>query len=277
MTTRGTRLVLACLNILALGCQGIIGGDTPRGNPSNGAPGNDPAGAGTMPSGSGAGGAAGSAGGAAGSAGDAAGNGPGPAKVGPPAGRIVRRMSADQIRAAFVELTGFAYEGRAWVRDPLSSGGYSEKNDADLLDLFGSSLGRPDYDLTVHESLEAGVSFAKFVEDAARSTCGRAAQKESKDTAPAPKLLLRAKASDALPAGDSAIRANLVALALRFWGQALDPQGADASALVDVFRAASMAPAWTDAGGVKRAAGAPMDGWRAVCIALTTDPQFFVY
>jgi len=194
----------------------------------------------------------------------------------PGEGRLPRRMSVDQIRAAYEGMTGFAYEGVAVVRDPASPLGYTEREDADLLDVFGNVLGRPDYAYTVKENLEPTVSFSKLVGDASRSTCGRAAQAEVVDgQAPGgqPRLLLRATATDALPGQESAIRDNIEALVLRAWGHDAEPD--DVDALLGVFEAASSGA--SEPGGPQQGSGTVADGWRAVCIALTTDPEFYIY
>jgi hypothetical protein len=193
-------------------------------------------------------------------------------------GRTPRRLSADQVRASLLEVTGYDYRGEAYVRDSMAPTGYVNDPNADLLDVYASSLGRPDYNYTVQESLEPGVTFAKMVGDAARFTCGQAAQHEVAGDAPGPpRLLVRVTAKDSLESNEAGVRENIAALGLRFWGRALDPKGEEVGALVEVFRVASTAEAWTDEGGAMRPKGGVADGWRAVCIAMATDPQFFIY
>ncbi len=194
-------------------------------------------------------------------------------------GRSLRRLNADQIRASLVTLTGFAYTGQAVVRDPDSPTGYSQKEDADLLEFSAAALGRPDYDFTVRENLTPGVSFSKFVEDAARSVCGKLAKAEVADRLPlAPaRLLITASADDTLENNEAKIRENLVIVVHRFWGLLLSTDHEDISALVSVFRSAADAPQWKDSSDHVRQKGASEDGWRSVCIALVNDPQFFVY
>lgn len=194
-------------------------------------------------------------------------------------GRTPRRLSADQVRASLLEVTGYSYRGEAYVRDFLAPIGYVNDPDADLLDVYAASLGRPDYNYTVQESLEPGVTFAKMVGDAARFTCGLAAQHEvAGDVSKgAPRLLVRVTGQDTLATNEEGIRANIAALGLRFWARALDPKGEEVGALIALFRAASTAQAWTDGSGAARPAGGVVDGWRAVCTAMATDPQFFIY
>jgi hypothetical protein len=200
---------------------------------------------------------------------------PGPTPQGPPAPqarvRTVRRLSGDQVRAALRQLTQATYTGPASVRDPQSPQGVTQRPDADLLDVLGASLGRPDYNYVVHETLQPGITFSKLVEDAARSTCGQAAQQ------PSSLLFIKASSADALPEAEPAIRANIAALVLRFWGESVEPSDARVSALLQLFGVAASAPAFVDRDGNTHPQGSPRDGWRIVCVALATDPQFYVY
>jgi hypothetical protein len=227
----------------------------------------------------GAPGAAGMAGGGAAGAGVAGVGAAGANGTAPPVGRVPRRMSADQVRAAFLELTGVAYTGRATVRDPDAPKGERDNPAADLLLAYGSALGKPDYNYVVRENLEPGVSFSKLVLDAARFTCGEAARRELGATpaAASPHLLLKAAPTDALPAGEAAIRANIAALMMRFWGRVVTPDDAEVTRVVQLFRTATSTPAWTGPDKVMRPAGGVADGWRVVCVALASSPDFYVY
>ncbi len=194
-------------------------------------------------------------------------------------GRLLRRMSAEQIRSTIKMLTGFSNTGPGWVKDPSSPQGYTFKADSDLLEGAAAALGEPDYDLTVSENLEPGVSFSKFVEDAARQVCGKVAQAEFTSNEPAAirHLLVTALPTDVLPENEVSIRSNIVSLAHRFWGVRLAEDSQEVDALLEVFRVASSTPALAADGGISRSAGTAADGWRNVCIALATDPQFYVY
>jgi len=52
---------------------------------------------------------------------------------------------------------------------------------------------------------------------------------------------------------------------------------AEVTRVLDVFRAASTAPAWMAPDKTMRPAGTVADGWRVVCIALSSSPEFYVY
>jgi hypothetical protein len=192
-------------------------------------------------------------------------------------GRNPRRLSVDQVRASLQALLGQTYRGGAWVYDPLDPQGEAWREDADLLDAFAGALGRPDYNYTVSEALEAGMTFAKFVQDAARSTCRAAVEADIAAPADARHLLLSVDEDDTLASAEPAIRGNVATLALRFWGRELAPDSPEVDELIAVFAAAAAAPEWVDDVGTTRPAGTPADGWRAVCIALVADGQFYVY
>jgi hypothetical protein len=180
-------------------------------------------------------------------------------------GRPLRRLSGDQVRAALTELTGFVYIGSMLVDDPDAPTGESVRDDVDMLDHYGLTLGRPDYDYVVHENLEPGISFSKMTEDAARFTCGEAAEAEvmlQMPPAGVPRLLVDASPTDVLPAREAAIRKNLATLVMRFWGDAVTTDSDEVNALLEVFKAG---------------ATGPQEGWRLVCVALATHPRFYTY
>ena len=70
------------------------------------------------------------------------------------------------------------------------------------------------------------------------------------------------------------MRGNLAYLVMRFWARDVRPNDPVLDDLIGLFRLASTAPATTTP---VAAAGTPLDGWRAVCIALATDPLFLTY
>jgi hypothetical protein len=161
----------------------------------------------------------------------------------PPA-RAPRRLSASQLRAALEGATSEVWRGRALVNDPLSFTGTRDEPNADLLRLYASSLGAPDFNYTVQESLEPTITFAKYAEDAVRATCRAAAQKT-------PSALVKVSGDD-----EAARRANARALVLRFWGDVVDPSSEEVNGLLELHREG---------------------GWAAVCVALATHPRFLTF
>jgi hypothetical protein len=169
-------------------------------------------------------------------------------------GRAPRRLTVDQLRASLLAATGFTWVASRRVSDPESATGFTNLPDADMLDALAPTLGRADYATTTIESIDPAVTFTKLAGDAARSACRASV-----------------KADMSLPEGERRIaryadvRRNLAYLALRFWGRALDPNDAQLEPLRTLFGKSSTA------------GGGESDGWRAVCIAMATDPQFLTY
>ena len=202
--------------------------------------------------------------------------------------REARRLSATQLRSALVGATGFDYVGTASVPDPLAPRGTSVRDDAPLLEVYEASLGEPDFNYTVRQSIEASLTFSKLAEDGIRFACGELARAEvvgGEAAGEQPLLLVAADASAQLPADEAAIRQNIAALALRWWGQELDPSSEEVTDLLELFAAGhgdalpEPPPDGTDdpvdpiAPAVQRAATA----WRTVCIGMLQDPRFLTY
>jgi len=216
----------------------------------------------------------------------AAGTGLGPADPDPASRRprAARRLSAPQLQAALVAATGFDYRGTARVVDPASPQGSEVVDDAKLLEVYGGSLGNPDYNYTTQHDLSPSVTFSKLTGDAVRYSCGLAADAEvlQPEEGRPGHLLLEADRDDRWPEGASAVRANIVVLALRWWGHEQEPDAPDTDALVDVFRVAQGAAVDANDAGGGSASDDPEHhqvaaAWRAVCIAMLQDPRFLTY
>lgn len=181
-------------------------------------------------------------------------------------GRAPRRVDIDQLRASLESVIGARWTGPQRVRTPEVAAGSRFEPEADLLEFFAEPLGRPNWVTTTAEVLEPTVTFAKLARDAVRSVCAAGLRADVARAPAARTLLVRASPTDALPSAEARVRENLAHLALRFWGEALSPAAALTTALLEVFRVASTRPGAT-----------PLDGWRAVCIDLATDPRFLSY
>jgi hypothetical protein len=195
-------------------------------------------------------------------------------------GRAARRLSVDQLRASLLAATGFTWVAQRNVSDPDSPTGTTRLPDADMLEALAATLGRADYLTTTKEGLDPALTFAKLSGDAARSAC-RASVVADVAIPEAHKrerrLLRHVGPQDTFSSNAPGVRENLAYLALRFWGRRVDPGDAGLGPLIVLFERASTAPASKDADGIDRAAATPADGWRAVCIAMATDPQFLTY
>ena len=160
-----------------------------------------------------------------------------------PAGRRLRRMSAEQFVASLEVATGERwadYEG------------------------FAAAMGRADYGEITEEGLELNVTFEKLVEDAGRATCedAVAADVEGGET-----ILRHATLADRDPAKYAA---NLEYLYMRFLGQPLAENDARLTPWLDLLSAARPGDAEiTDTVMQRR--------WTAVCVGLVTHPDFVSY
>lgn len=197
-----------------------------------------------------------------------------------------RRLSAPQLQQALIGATGFDYIGPARVIDHNAPQGYEYREDAALLEVYGASLGNPDYDLTTQAALDASITFSKLAEDGVRYACGQVAHAEVVDGAHPtgrPHLLIAAGPDLSLPADASAVRANIAQLALRYWGHEQGEDDEDTVALQAVFQAGYDAgapevdPEMPDAPVPDPIAARNAGGWRAVCIAMLSDARFLTY
>ena len=194
-------------------------------------------------------------------------------------GRAARRLSVEKLRASLLAATGFTWVASRRVSDPDAPGGSTPVPDADMLEALAATLGRPDYITSTSESIEPAVTFAKLAGDAARSAC-RASVNADVAAGETRRILRFVGPADTLASNAEGVRKNLAYLALRFWGRSIAKESAELGPLVTLFERASTAPAGKDKGGAARSVevkATPADGWRAVCIAMATDPQFLTY
>lgn len=189
-------------------------------------------------------------------------------------GRAPRRLNVRQLRASFERAIGTTWrQPRRILSADYPSGFYDDPN-ADMFELLGATLGRPDYNVFTNENLDPSAVFSKLVGDAARKAC-RDGVEADLGRARDRRLLLRHVDADATAAtNETGVRQNLAYLVLRFWARQVPANDPAVTGLLDLFRAASTAPADMAA---SLPAGTPADGWRAVCVALATDPQFLTY
>jgi hypothetical protein len=177
-------------------------------------------------------------------------------------GRAPRRLSVDQLRASLLAATGFTWVASRRVSDSDAESGFRKLPDADMLEALAPTLGRADYATTTSDSVDPAVTFSKLAGDAARAAC-RASIQADLATNGERRILHDVKPRDTLASQEAAVRANLSYLALRFWGRTIAPRDPELAALLTLFDRASVAR--------------PEEGWRAVCIAMATDPQFLTY
>lgn len=193
-------------------------------------------------------------------------------------GRAPRRLSVDQLRASLLSVTGYTWVGSRSVPDPSAPSGTRTVPNADMLEALAGTLGRADFLTTTSHAIDPAVTFSKLASDAARIACRQSVADDADQPDAARRRLLREVAPTVTwMADEAAIRRNVVYMARRFWGRTLAADSAEVTAIAMVFRTASTTPEVREGSRVTRPAGSPVDGWRAVCIAMATDPQFLTY
>ncbi len=137
-----------------------------------------------------------------------------------------------------------------------------------------ATLGEADYIAIVDENLEASTLYQKFMGDAARDGCTRAANADAALAQGARVLMRTVALTDTVATNAAAVDSNLRYLKLRFHGvKVASTESASLSGLRTVFTDAVRGAAGTatpNAGHVK-------EGWRAVCVALLTAPEYHLY
>lgn len=210
------------------------------------------------------GGAGGGGGGTGGGTGGGAGGGGGGSSTSTSSG--AQRLSIAQMAASLPAILGTDETGQ-----PITW-----KIGAD--DAFGklsATLGEPDYINVTSENLEPSPLYAKFMTDMARDACNRVIAADATRTDQNKRVTQRfVSLTDTVATNASGVDENLRYLKLRFQGIKVAPTDeAPIKALRTAFDAA-----------VKGAAGPGAiteahvrEGWRTVCVALMTSPEFHLY
>lgn len=191
-------------------------------------------------------------------------------------GRAARRMNVRQLREALRAATGANWVARRTVSDPDSPTGTRVDPEADMFDVLAATLGRADYVTSTRNSIDPGVTFSKLAGDAARATCASAVTRDATVERASRNIMREVDPTTTVASDRAAVRRNLSVLVLRFWGRTVDPADPQLDSLERLFERASTLPAVRE-GTTMRVATTPSDGWRAVCVALATDPQFLTY
>jgi hypothetical protein len=139
----------------------------------------------------------------------------------------------------------------------------------------GATLGEPDYIGVVDENLEASTLYQKFMGDMARDGCTRTANADAALAASSRVLMRFVALTDSTTNNAAAVDTNLRYLKLRFHGVKV--------AATDTTSIAGLRTVFTDAvRGAQGTAATPTaahvkEGWRAVCVALLTAPEYHLY
>ena len=189
-------------------------------------------------------------------------------------GRAARRLNVRQLRASLLNAVGVTWQQPRRILSADYASGFYDAPNADMLSLVALTLGQPDYNAFTSESIEPGAVFSKLVGDAARKACRDGVTLDVARPVGERILLRTVGVADTLATREAAVRDNLAYLVMRFWARDVRPNDPVLDDLIELFRVASTAPATA---APVAAAGTPVDGWRAVCVALTTDPLFLTY
>lgn len=158
---------------------------------------------------------------------------------------------------------------------PVALGGSTwQVGAANGFDTRARTLGEPDYLAVMDENLEPSALFLKFMDDAAKDACTRAANADQTKAANQRVLYKAVSLTDTLATNRAGVDANLAHLKLRFHGIKVAAQ--------DEATLGPLRKLFDDA--VKGAAGAATptaahvkEGWRAVCVALLVAPEYHLY
>ena len=170
-----------------------------------------------------------------------------------------QRLSVRQLAQSLPVVLG----GNTWMAG--SANGFNSRS---------ATLGEPDYLGTVDENLEASTLYQKFMADAARDGCTRAANADAALAANTRVLMRMVSLTDTVTSNASAVDANLRYLKLRFHGVKV--------ATGDTTSIAGLRTVFGDAVRGAAGTGTPTaahvkEGWRAVCVALLTAPEYHLY
>jgi hypothetical protein len=180
------------------------------------------------------------------------------------AAKRTNRLSLQQLRETLPVVMGTDVDGA-----PIT---WRFSSTRDGLDVFAGALGEPDYIQSTDENLEPSPMYLKLMDDLARHVCDRALAADAAREGPASRVLMRHVALvDTAASNPTGVDENLRYLLLRFHGTHLP--ASDDAALAPwrgLFAAATSGSGLTGAAAVK-------EGWRAVCVALLTAPEFHLY
>ncbi len=177
-----------------------------------------------------------------------------------------QRLSVEQLRRTFPIVMGndAKGEGITWL-DGKKPG----------LDVDSDTLGEADYIMLTDDIKDPSPLYVKLMDDAARSVCGQALDMDYATPDAAQRTLLRlVDTADTLASNAAGVDKNLKMLKLRMHGVKI--------AESDTTTIAPLRTLFTSvvdglAQGAMPTEAQVKEGWRAVCVALLTAPEFHLY
>jgi hypothetical protein len=178
-----------------------------------------------------------------------------------------QRVSIAQLRGTFPVAMGNNLDG-----SPIT---WLYPNNQPGLTVVSTTLGEPNYIDTTEEDLSASPLYLKFMDDAARDVCNRALSADYGRSTPSQRTLIRyADIADTASSNAAGVNKNLRYLKLRFHGvKVADDDDAPIAALRNLFTRGVQA----SAGANPSTSNDVKEGWRVVCVALVTAPEFHLY
>lgn len=175
-----------------------------------------------------------------------------------------RRLTIPQLRATLPAVLGTQPDGGALTWMNGSSQGLTQ---------FSGALGEADFLALTEDNLEPSTLYLKFMDDMARDVCNRALTSDRAQPSADRRVLTRyVSATDTVATQPAKIDENLTYLKLRFHGLQVQAP-AELDSLRTLFTTVTLAAAK----GTAVDANDVQEGWRAVCVALLTAPEFHLY
>lgn len=208
----------------------------------------------------GVGGGSGTGGGGVGGSG-----GTGGGSVAGPSSSLAQRLSVGQLRSSLPVILGTDGTGASVTWRVGAAVGFDTRS---------ATLGEADYLNRVDDDLEPSPLYVKFMFDMARDSCNRVITADAA-RAPSAKVLTRyVNATDTVASAKANVDRNLRSLRLAFHGvKVADTDDGGIATYRKLFDDAVKAAAGA---GTPNAANVT-EGWRAVCVALLTAPEYHFY
>jgi hypothetical protein len=174
----------------------------------------------------------------------------------PPVSRSPRRLDVDQLLAS-VTVVASDDGSIQWNQDKAS---------------IQRVLGKPDFVQVTDEDLSPSTLYLKFIDDLAHDVCNKMVAVPSTSQV----LMRYAGPTDTLASNPTAVQQNLRYLYLRFFGRKIpDSDTTIFAPMLKVFDTVTTAE-MTDKS-LSKSTTPATEGWRAVCIAGFTSPDFNLY
>ncbi len=188
-----------------------------------------------------------------------------PAKK-PVTSAVSQRMSIAQLRSAFPVILGKDING-----DDITW----KIGTTPALDKMADVLGEADYVSVTEDNRDPSALYLKFMDDAARDVCNRALVADAARPKAADRVLYRfVENADTATSNAAGVTQNLAYLELRFHG--IKVKAGD-DTLLAPLRTLFTDAVTAAAAGKSVTSAHVTEGWRAVCVALVTAPEFHLY